>query len=518
VSEAAAPLAIEALDIRKSFSGVPALRGCNLRVRGGEVHALLGQNGAGKSTLVKILNGVHPAGSFEGAISVQGRVVRFQSPAQARESGVGYVPQEIEVVENLDVAENIFAGQTNFGRGIVVRWKSLQREADRVLQELGLTFSSTTLVASLSAAQRHLVMIARALVANPAVLILDEPTASLSANEIQRLFDVLRRLKERGTTIIYITHRLPEVIAICDRASILRDGLIEAEYVSDTFKIDALIAQMSGRKIDRQFPERMPPSKTVLMKVEELAVVDRGRVLVKHVSFELAAGEILGIAGLLGAGRTELLNAIYGRFTFRGQISIEGKPCAIDSVQAARKAGISLLTEDRKRDGLLFNLPVRGNVTAGNLSLVSSLGIVRRLREYQLVEEQMTQLTIKASSMESDVMHLSGGNQQKLLFARSLLQRPKILLLDEPSKGVDVTTRHEIYRLITGLAASGLGVIMVSSELEEVLGVAHRCLVMSDGRFIEAFSCGERSEEYVLQIIAADQKHSMDAARAANSL
>jgi ribose transport system ATP-binding protein/D-xylose transport system ATP-binding protein len=331
------PFAIEALDICKSFSGVAALRGCNLRVRRGEIHALLGQNGAGKSTLVKILNGVHPAGSFEGTISVQGRAVRFQSPAQARQSGVGYVPQEIEVVENLDVAENIYAGQANLGRGIVVRWSALRREADRVLQELGLTFSSAALVSRLSAAQRHLVMIARALVVKSAVLILDEPTASLSVHEIERLFDVLRRLKEKNTTIIYITHRLPEVLVVCDRASVLRDGVIAAEYDSGTFKIDTLIASMSGRQIERQFPERTaPPSRSVLMNVEELSVVHRGRVRVDRVSFELGAGEILGIAGLLGAGRTELLNAIYGQMTIEGRSLFKAKHAG--SIRCGRPA------------------------------------------------------------------------------------------------------------------------------------------------------------------------------------
>lgn len=497
---------IAALNIRKSFGGVPALQGCNLRVHQGEIHALLGQNGAGKSTLVKILNGVHPTGSFEGEILIRGKRSSFKLPAQARRAGIGFVPQEIEVIDNLNVAENIFVGQMGLNSGFIVSWKTLRERVETLLNDLGLPFSPSALVATLTPAQRHLVMIARALAADPAVLILDEPTASLSEPEIEHLFGVLRTLKARGTTMIYITHRLPEVLALCDRASVLRDGIIAAEFGREKFSIEALISAMTGRRLDALFP----PSRNVaegasLLKVENLSVKRVGSRSVHNVSFELRAGEILGIAGVLGSGRTELLGAIYGRLPHEGRLYIDNRECSITSTRKARRAGIALLTEDRKRDGLLFNLPVRSNVTIGNLKPFSCAGVVQSGQEQRGVVQQLASLDVKVASPEATVAHLSGGNQQKLLFARVLLRTPKILLLDEPTKGVDVSTRLEIYRLIVGLADRGIGVVVVSSELEEVIGLADRCLVMAEGRLIDEFMRGQGTESSVLQSIAQVQ-------------
>jgi len=498
--------AVEAREIRKSFAGVPALRGCTLQIRHGEIHALLGQNGAGKSTLVKILNGVYPNGSFEGEIWIQGRTVQFHSPAQARKNGVGYVPQEIEVIESLSVAENIFVGQTGLNARSLVDWKQLHHRAQLLLDELGLPFDPETPMLTLTAAQRHLVMIARALVARPAVLILDEPTASLSSSEIEKLFAVLRTLQAHGTTMIYITHRLPEVLALCDRASVLRDGVIAEDVERADFDIARLIASMSGFKVELQFPQRRAPLEhSSLLKLEHFSVTHRGRQCVRDVSLELRRGEILGIAGLLGAGRTELLSALYGALTHGGKIFIEGRERAIRSPRQAQELGMALLTEDRKKDGLLFNLPLRANITIGNLKPFSQAGLVRSAAERRSVLQKMQQLKVKAASDEANVAHLSGGNQQKLLFARALLREPRILLLDEPTKGVDAATRHEIYRLIVDLADNGVGVILVSSELEEVLGVADRVLVIAEGRFVDEFPRGQGDEERVLRSISAAQ-------------
>jgi ribose transport system ATP-binding protein len=497
---------VEALGIRKSFAGVAVLRGCDLGVRRGEIHALLGQNGAGKSTLVKILNGVYPWGSFDGKLLIEGHPVAFRSPAQARRNRVGYVPQEIEVIEHLSVAENIFAGRTGLGQGLFVPWRQMERQAAVLLDDLGLTLSPTAPVVLLSAAQRHLVMLARALAAHPAVLILDEPTASLSSVETERLFTVLRRLKARGTTMIYITHRLPELFALCDRASVLRDGAIADEYDRERFSLEQLIAAMSGRRLEFQFPlHRGAVSAPVLLKVEHLSVNVTARKRVHDIGFELREGEILGIAGLLGAGKTELLGALYGDLPHRGRLVLGNRPLSITSPRHARRAGLALLTEDRKRDGLLFNLPVRGNITLGNLGLFSTAGWVRSRAELQSVLRQITALNIKTPSPEASVAHLSGGNQQKLLFARVLLRRPKVLLLDDPSKGVDVATRHEIYRLIVDLAESGVGVIIVSSELEEVLGLADRILVLAEGNIVDEFNRGEGDEERILHSVATAQ-------------
>ena len=506
--EAPTDFIVEAIGIVKSFAGVKALRGIDFRVRRGEIHALLGQNGAGKSTLVKILNGVHPAGSYEGTVRLAGEIVTLHSPLVARAKGIAYVPQEIEVFEHLTVAENVFAGQTNLGRGVLISQRALERRTADLFQDLGLNIPPRALVASLTAAQRHLVMIVRALATRPSVLMLDEPTASLSGAEVSRLFRLLKRLKAQGTTMIFITHRLPEVLALCDRATVLRDGRIAAEFAREDFESDRIIGAMSGQRVTRLYPSHAAPAGApVILKVENLEIEERhGSHRGLHgISFELRAGEILGIAGLLGSGRTELLSGIYGRIACRGRVLVEGREANIDSTRAARQAGIALLTEDRKRSGLLFNLPIRSNITIGNLDLFSSLGIVGFEREDKAAVRAMRELNVKAGSSSAMVSHLSGGNQQKLLFARVLMNAPRILLLDEPTKGVDVATRHEIYRLIVDLAAKGVGLIVVSSELEEVIGLCDRCLVMADGRLVDEFAKAEASEERVLHSIAAAQ-------------
>ena len=516
--EAAVPPVIETRAIVKSFAGVQALRGVDLTVRAGDIHALLGQNGAGKSTLVKILNGVHPAGSFSGEIRVAGRPVRLASTFDARAEGIGYVPQEIEVLENLTVAENVFAGQTGLGRGVLVRQRALEERTRALFAEIGLSIDPRALVASLTSAQRHLVMIARALSFKPRVLMLDEPTASLSGVEVERLFAVLRRLKAQGRTMIFITHRLPEVLAICDHATVLRDGRVAAEIDRADFDADRFIFAMSGQRLQRLYPQHAPPpAAPPLLSVRHLVVagrfgVNRG---VSDVSFEVRPGEILGLAGLLGSGRTEILSAIYGRIPFAGTIEIAGRPATICNASDARAAGIALLTEDRKRDGLLFNLPVGANITIGNLAPLSTRGVVMQRKEQSAVLAAMRALAVKARSPQSSVAHLSGGNQQKLLFARVLMNGPRILLLDEPTKGVDASTRHEIYRLIVDLAATGVALIVVASELEEVIGLADRCLVVADGRIVDEFDRGEGSEDRVLRQVALAQAASATRSAAA---
>jgi ribose transport system ATP-binding protein len=498
---------IQATGIAKSFAGVQALRGIAFRVRRGEIHALLGQNGAGKSTLVKILNGVHPAGTYSGKIELDGKEVEFHSPLQAREKGIAYVPQEIEVFEQLTVAENVFAGQTGLGH-VLVRQRLLRERARALFRDFGLTLDPGLLMASLTAAQRHLVMIVRALATKPAVLMLDEPTASLSGPEVAHLFRLLRRLKAQRTTMIFITHRLPEVLALCDRATILRDGRVAAELDRSDFESDRIIAAMSGQRLQRLYPAHQAPSGTAtLLRLEDVSVEERhGSHRGLHgVGFELHAGEILGIAGLLGSGRTELLSAIYGRIPHRGRISVDGRELPGGSMTEARRAGVALLTEDRKRSGLLFNLPIRANITIGNLDLFSSRGFISAEKESSAALRAMRELNVKASSSAGAVAHLSGGNQQKLLFARVLMNAPRVLLLDEPTKGVDVATRHEIYRLIVDLADKGVGLVVVSSELEEVIGLCDRTLVLADGRLADEFLKGDATEEAVLRSIAAAQ-------------
>jgi ABC-type sugar transport system ATPase subunit len=500
---------IEARGIVKSFSGVQALRGVDFSVMSGEIHALLGQNGAGKSTLVKILNGVHPAGSYSGTITLDGAEANFASPFAARAAGVAYVPQEIEVLEQLSVAENVFAGLTNLGTGILVHHGRLEARARELFGQLGLKIDPRALVASLTSAERHLVMIARALALKPRVLMLDEPTASLSGTEVEGLFGVLRRLRGQGVTMIYITHRLPEVMAVCDRVTVLRDGRVAAEIARGEFNEEQFIFAMSGQRLQRLYPEHEAPEEApVVLSVRNLSTKGHSGAHgdPTNINLDIRAGEIVGLAGLLGSGRSEILHAIYGRATFTGEILIEGKPVAIRSPADARRAGIALLTEDRKRDGLLFNLGAGANITIGNLGALSRSGIVRGDRERSAILQAMRALNVKASSPQASVAHLSGGNQQKLLFARVLMRAPRILLLDEPTKGVDAATRHEIYRLVVELAGRGVALLVVASELEEVIGLCDRCLTVADGRIVDEFRRGEGSEEKVLRAIAAGQQ------------
>jgi len=507
VADTQKPL-IVARGIVKSFAGVQALRGIDFSVQPGEIHALLGQNGAGKSTLVKILNGVHPAGSYTGTITLDGQPAEFASPHAARAAGVGYVPQEIEVLEQLSVAENVFAGRTNLGAGVIIHQSRLEARTRELFGQLGLDIDPKMLVASLTSAERHLVMIARALALGPRVLMLDEPTASLSGTEVESLFRVLRRLKAQGVTMIYITHRLPEVIEVCDRVTVLRDGRVAAEIARADFDEDRFIFAMSGQRLQRIFPDHVAPvDAPVALEVRALSVdgqfgANRGA---SDVALAVRAGEIVGLAGLLGSGRSEILHAIYGRVPFRGDVRVASESVAIRSPADARRAGIALLTEDRKRDGLLFNLGAGANITIGNLGPLSRNGIVSGERERSAVLEGMRALNVKASSPAASVAHLSGGNQQKLLFARVLMRAPKVLLLDEPTKGVDAGTRHEIYRLIVDLAEKGVALLVVSSELEEVIGLCDRCLIIADGRLVGEFARGEGSEETVLRAVAAAQ-------------
>lgn len=510
----AAPPLIMARGIVKSFAGVQALRGVDFSVQPGEIHALLGQNGAGKSTLVKILNGVHPASSYAGTISLAGRPAEFNSPFEARAAGVAYVPQEIEVLEQLSVAENVFAGRTNLGAGMIIHQRRLEVRARELFDQLGLDIDPRMLVASLTSAERHLVMIARALALTPRVLMLDEPTASLSGTEVESLFRVLQRLRAQGVTMIYITHRLPEVLEICDRVTVLRDGRVAAQIARPDFNEDQFIFAMSGQRLQRIFPEHIAPKDApVALEVRNLSVegqfgANRGA---SDIALSVRTGEIVGLAGLLGSGRSEILHAIFGRVPFTGEVLVNGTPEAISSPADARRAGIALLTEDRKRDGLLFNLGAGANITIGNLWPLSRNGIVSGGRERRAVLDGMRALNVKASSPAASVSHLSGGNQQKLLFARVLMRAPRILLLDEPTKGVDASTRHEIYRLIVDLAEKGVALLVVSSELEEVIGLCDRCIVIADGRLVDAFERGEGSEETVLRSVAAAQAASQRA-------
>jgi ribose transport system ATP-binding protein len=486
----------------KRFAGVPALSDVDFGLTAGTIHALVGHNGAGKSTLVKVLTGVWPAGSYDGAIKLDGAEVRFGSPAQARAAGIAYVPQEIQVVEQLSVAENLFVGQTGRDGSPLVSFRELHRRAAALLQRLEIPLDARQPVAALSATQRQLVMIARALAGEPRVLILDEPTASLAGNETARLFGVLNRLRDAGTTMIFITHRIPEVMSMCDRATVLRDGRSVAELERDAFSEQAIVAAMVGRRLDRLYPQRESAhGAEETLRLDHVSVPHPTRPgdVVRDVSLTARRGEIVGIAGVVGAGRTELLSAVYGRLSHRGTISVDGRPLRLRSPADARRAGIAMLSEDRKGSGLLFNFGLQQNVTIGNLGGIAKMGFVDRRAEARVAREFIGSLSIKAPSASADVAHLSGGNQQKILLARVLMNAPKVMLLDEPTKGVDVETRQEIYRLILELADRGVTLLVVSSEIAELVGLCDRCVVLADGAIVDEFARGEGSEARVIE-------------------
>jgi ribose transport system ATP-binding protein len=499
------PYLLETHGLGKQFSGVQALQDVDFRVQPGHIHALVGQNGAGKSTLVKILNGVYATGSYEGVVRLGEAVVRFSSPADARAYGIAYVPQELQVLENLSIAENIFVGQTGLQRKAFVRFAELNARAAGLLNRLGVSLNPRAPLATLSAAQKQLVMIARALATEPSVLMLDEPTAALSVHETDRLFLIFERLRREGVTMILITHRIPEVLILADWATVLRDGRIVAEIPRAEFHEDAIVAAMVGRRMDLLFPHHDAATNTdELLRVEHLRIPRAGGAadIASDVSLTVRRGEVLGLAGLVGSGRTEVLSAIYGRIAHEGRIYVDGQPVVVRRPADALRVGIAMLTEDRKNAGLLFNLPLGQNITLGNLRMFARHGVIDRDRENQTARASMQAFDIKASSFRAEVAHLSGGNQQKALLARVLVRTPKVLLLDEPTKGVDVGTKREIYRIILQLADRGMGLIVVSSELPELLGLCDRYVVLSNGVVVDEFAKGEGGEERILQATA----------------
>lgn len=508
--------ALETVHLSKSFGAVKALRDVDFVVDAGSTHALLGQNGAGKSTLVKVLNGIYERGTFSGRILLSGAEVEFSSPADARRRGIGYVPQEIQVLENLTVAENVLVGQTGPRGSKLVSASELRVRASRLMERLGAALDPGAPMLSLSAAQRQLVMIARALVLEPSVLMLDEPTASLSSVEADRLFEVLLRLRTAGLTTVFITHRIAEVRQICDSATVLRDGAVAATFSRDQFDDREIVAAMVGRRLETVFPSREVPvaEPAEVLSVEHLTVSHPSGLadIVKDVTLGIHAGEIVGLAGLVGSGRTEILSAIYGTLRRTGTVRVANKVLPPNRPDLSRRSGLGMLTEDRKGHGLLFNFTLGRNITVGNLSGLARFGFVDTDSEERESSRYVSMLRIKTHSLGAAVDHVSGGNQQKALLARALMSEPRILLLDEPTKGVDVGTKQEIYRLLLKLADQGIGLLLVSSELDEVLGLADRCLVIAGGRVVDEFVKGEGDEHRVIyaSTVVAGQKQGLE--------
>ncbi len=508
---------LEMTGITKKFPGVVALNNVSFQVRKGEIHGLIGENGAGKSTLMKILAGTYPTGTYDGEIRLNGSVLELRSPHTAREQGIAVVPQEISVLNELNVAENIVVGRWAKNGGPFISMRGIFRTVKDFIEENNFALDPRQQVTRLTATQKQEVMILRALYTRPSVLILDEPTSSMALHEIDNLFRILQELRSKGTTCVFISHKLPEIYQLTDRTTVLRDGEVAGEFARAEYDPGKIITAMVGRTIDQLYPARDSGYGTdEVLRVENLTIAHptiANRNMIEGVSFSLRRGEILGISGLVGAGRSEVVNAIYGRLRSSGRILVEGQEVKIRSTVDAKRAGIALVTEDRKVDGLLPELPVRPNLTVNNLRLISRSILLNRRKENQVAAEYTQKLNIQTPSIESMMTTLSGGNQQKVVLGRVLLGQPRILLLDEPTRGVDVGAKNEIYKIMLDLVREGISIIMVSSELPELLAMCDRFVVLADGRIVDEFDKANASEHRVM-LAATGASQSADLAAA----
>lgn len=478
--------------IDKSFPGVKALSNACLSVYAGRAMALMGENGAGKSTLMKVLTGIYSKDA--GTIEYLGQQVMFKGPKNSQEAGISIIHQELNLVGNLTIAENIFLGReftTPFGS---IDWKKMHAEADKLLARLNVPHSSHQLCSELSIGEQQMVEIAKALSFESKVIIMDEPTDALTDTETEALFNVIRELKAEKRGIVYISHRIKEIFEICDDVTVLRDGQFIGEVAVAELTEDRLIEMMVGRRLDEQYPHVDVPEGEVRLEVNQLSGSG-----VHNVSFTLRVGEILGISGLMGAGRTELMKVLYGALPKEsGEVRLNGKTISNDCPQDGLNNGIVYISEDRKGDGLILGMSVKENMSLTALDHFSKVGRIRHDSEQLAVDDFILMFNIKTPSRDQQIGLLSGGNQQKVAIAKGLMTRPNVLILDEPTRGVDVGAKKEIYQLINKFKQDGLSIIIVSSEMPEVLGMSDRILVMREGRISGEFSREDATQEKLL--------------------
>ncbi len=500
-SSAKSPI-LEMRGITKTFPGVRALDGVTFDLYKGELHALVGENGAGKSTLMKILGGVYPHPEYGGEISIDGTAKRFRNVREAEEVGIAVIFQELALVKDMTIGENIFLGREprRFG---VVRGQELYSRAQKLLDDLRLPLNPRTLVRNLGIGQQQLVEIAKALSQDARILVLDEPTAALTDTEVETLFGILDKLRARGVGMIYISHKLNEVFRMSDRITVLRDGRTIGTEQTSALDEATVIARMVGREVGDIFPTVDHAQGEVMFEARRFSVSDTsvaGKKLVSDVSFAVRRGEVLGIAGLMGAGRSDLLLAIFGAHAGRvtGEVMVEGKPVRIENPAEAIKHGLGFVTEDRKRFGLLLEQTILNNMTLAGLARISGRFVTNAEREAAAGNRSMKELRVKANSIFTVAGTLSGGNQQKVVLAKWLLTNPRVLFLDEPTRGIDVGAKQEIYAQINQLAKQGLAIVLVSSELPEVLGMSDRVLVLHEGRVTGEFTRRTATPEKVM--------------------
>jgi ribose transport system ATP-binding protein len=493
---------LKATGIAKSFPGVRALDGVNLTVRRGRLNALLGENGAGKSTMMNILAGVFPPDA--GAVTLDGKPVSFKNTREAQAAGIAIIFQELNLVPELSIAENIFIGREPLNRFGLVDFARMNADTAALLKDLEMDVDPRSLVSQLKVGAQQVVEIAKAISFNARVIIMDEPTSAITEHEIEVLFRQIKRLKQNGVGLIYITHKLDELPQIADDITVFRDGKFVGAKAFNEVTRDEMIRMMVGRELADLFPKSPTKTGGVVLRAKNISLKHPERendFAVRDVSFEVRRGEVLGIFGLMGAGRTELLQTIFGLHpkTSTGEVEIGGQRVSIKSPQDAIAAKLALAPEDRKAEGVVLGLSVAHNATLACLSKIERFGFLQPRMESELVGGYVSRLRVKTPSIHQTIVNLSGGNQQKVVLAKWLATEPKVLLLDEPTRGIDINAKKEIYALIDELAQSGLGVVMVSSELPEILGIADRILVLCEGRKTAEFSRAEATEEKVVK-------------------
>ena len=510
-SEPPPPALLRMEGVTKIFPGVVALQDVSLHVAAGEVLGLVGENGAGKSTLMKILSGVYtPDG---GQILIDGQPVSISDPRHAQRQGISIIYQEFNLMPNLSVEENVFVGREPNASGIV-RWRDLRKRTQSLLDQLDVRLDPGAIVRDLSVAEQQMVEIAKALSLNARLVIMDEPTSALTETEVTALMRIISGLKARGLAVIYISHRLEEIFHICDRVTVLRDGQLAGDLPIDQVSPDRLVRLMVGRPLGDLFrPEEAERRLETLAERNPAPILeirglgrtgsarDASAIVLDDVSFSLRPGEIVGLAGLVGSGRTEIARAVFGADAFdRGQVLIDGRPVTIHSPRAAIALGIGLVPEDRKLQALVLKLAIRENISLSILNRLSRLGVVRRGAERAITKQLSESLRVRTPSIEQKVLNLSGGNQQKVVIAKWLALHPKILIMDEPTRGIDIGAKAEVHALMHQLAADGVAILMISSELPEILGMSDRILVMCQGRIAGELGRHEATQESIMAL------------------
>ncbi len=494
---------LEMKNITKEFPGVKALDNVNFSLKKGEIHALVGENGAGKSTLMKVLSGVYPHGTYEGEILINGVEQNFHNTKASENAGIGIIYQELTLVKQMSICENIFLG-SEIGKYGIINWNEAFKQTNKLLNEVGLSASPETLVVNLGIGKQQLVEIAKALSKKISVLILDEPTAALNEDDSENLLEIIRNLKKEGISCIYISHKLKEVKSIADTITILRDG-----KTVDTFQNDINVTQnriitgMVGREITQLFPRKPHTPGDTVLEVKNWTVHNPEvpeRKMIKDVSFVAKKGEILGISGLMGSGRTELFMSIFGAYGVNksGEIYIEDEKVVINNPEDAIKKGLCYLSEDRKKSGLVLMMNIKENITLSSLRQISTVAGINENEEIKVSNHYVDALKIRTPSIEQKTMNLSGGNQQKVVIAKWLMAAPKILVLDEPTRGIDVGAKYEIYNIMNKLVEQGVCIIMISSELPEILGISDRILVMHEGELTAELNWDETNQEQIM--------------------